>query len=111
MFFGGTNFGFMSGANHITTNNIMVFPFYAPDVTSYMTHAPQQFPDVRTAVIAYLNTSFGELDRLYALDKATAFQPETATPEQKAFAAARLAAGAEMLRDLWYTAWVTSAVP
>ena len=25
----------MSGANHITTNNIMVFPFYAPDVTSY----------------------------------------------------------------------------
>ena len=35
MFFGGTNFGFMSGANHITTNNIMVFPFYAPDVTSY----------------------------------------------------------------------------
>ena len=83
----------------------------APDVTSYMTHAPQLFPDVRTAVIAYLNTSFGELDRLYALDKATAFQPETATPEQKAFAAARLAAGAEMLRDLWYTAWVTSAVP
>ncbi len=83
----------------------------AGDVTANMTHAPQLFPDVRAAVIAYLNTSFGELDRLYTLDKAVAFQPETATPEQKAFAAARLAAGAEMLRDLWYTAWVTSAAP
>ena len=81
------------------------------DVTAHMTHAPQLFPNVRVAVIAYLNTSFGELDRLYSLDKAVAFQPETATPEQKAFAAARLAAGAEMLRDLWYTAWVTSAAP
>jgi hypothetical protein len=38
-------------------------------------------------------------------------RPETTTPEHKAFAAARLAAGAEMLRDLWYTAWVTSAAP
>ena len=35
MFHGGTNFGFMNGANHIVANNIMVFPFYAPDVTSY----------------------------------------------------------------------------
>jgi hypothetical protein len=41
-----------------------------------MTHAPQLFPNVRVAVIAYLNTSFGELDRLYSLDKAVAFQPE-----------------------------------
>ena len=83
----------------------------APDVIGSMTHAPQVFPDVRAAVIAYLNTSFGELDRLYALDKASAFQPERATAAQKAFAAERLAAGAEMLRDLWYTAWVTSAAP
>ena len=83
----------------------------AGDVTANMTHLPRVFPDVRVAVIAYLNTSFGELDRLYSLDKALAFQPETTTPEHKAFAAARLAAGAEMLRDLWYTAWVTSAAP
>lgn len=80
-----------------------------PDVLAGMTNAPRVLPNLREAVIAYLNTSFGQLDRLYDLDKASAFQPETTTPEQKAFAAARLAAGAEMLRDVWYTAWVTSA--
>ena len=45
MFHGGTNFGFMNGANHIDNyvgngfpslqKNKAVFPFYAPDVTSY----------------------------------------------------------------------------
>jgi len=39
MFHGGTNFGFMNGANHIESpigkDNKVVFPFYAPDVTSY----------------------------------------------------------------------------
>ena len=45
MFHGGTNFGFMNGANHIDNyagngfpslqENKAVFPFYAPDVTSY----------------------------------------------------------------------------
>jgi hypothetical protein len=51
------------------------------------------------------------VDTLYAFDKAAPFRPETTTPEQKAFAVARLAAGAAMLRDLWYTAWITSAKP
>lgn len=80
-----------------------------PDVLAGMTKRPRVLPNLREAIIAYLNTSFGQLDRLYELDKTSAFQPETTTPEQKAFAAARLAAGAEMLRDVWYTAWVTSA--
>ncbi|MBL0892422.1 MAG: nuclease [Gemmatimonadaceae bacterium] len=80
------------------------------DVRSAMTHAPQVFPDLRVAVVAFLMASNAQLEPLYALDKATPFRPETVTPEQKAFAVARLGAGAEMLRDIWYTAWVTSAV-
>lgn len=50
MFHGGTNFGFMNGANHIDNyagngfpslqKNKAVFPFYAPDVTSYDYDAP-----------------------------------------------------------------------
>lgn len=82
-----------------------------PDVLAAMTAAPRVLPNVRDAVIAYLNSSFAQLDRLYEIDKATPFQAETSTPEQKAFAVARLAAGAEMLRDIWYTAWVTSGQP
>ena len=38
MFVGGTNFGFMNGANHIENyakNREAMFPYYAPDVTSY----------------------------------------------------------------------------
>ncbi len=83
----------------------------APDILGAMTHDAQVFPNVRGAVLSYLATTFGQLDHLYQLDKATAFQPETSTPDQRAFASARMAAGAEMLRDLWYTAWVTSAAP
>ena len=80
-----------------------------PDLLAGMTNEPRVLPNLREAINAYLNTSFNELDRLYALDKASPFQAETSTPEQKAFAAARLAAGAEMLRDIWWTAWITSA--
>lgn len=37
MFHGGTNFGFMNGANHVQdyARNKAMFPYYAPDVTSY----------------------------------------------------------------------------
>lgn len=82
-----------------------------PDILGGMNAAPKLFPNLRTAIIEYLNTTFLQLDRLYEIDKATPFQAETSTAEQKAFASARLAAGAAMLRDIWWTAWVTSGQP
>jgi len=81
------------------------------DIVGQMNGTPRVLPNLREAIIAYLNTSFSQLDRLYEIDKATPFQAETSTPEQKAFATARLAAGADMLRDIWWTAWVTSGQP
>lgn len=80
-----------------------------PDVLASMTNSARVLPNLRESIVSYLTNSFRQLDRLYELDKATPFQAETSTPEQKSFAAARLAAGAEMLRDIWWTAWVTSA--
>ena len=82
-----------------------------PDILGGMNATPRVFPNLRSAIIEYMNTSFSQLDRLYAIDKATPFRAETSTAEQKAFASARLAAGAEMLRDIWWTAWVTSGQP
>lgn len=82
-----------------------------PDVLSAMTAETRVFPNVRNAVVEYLNASFAQLNRLYEIEKTTPFRAETATPDQKAFAVARLAAGAEMLRDIWYTAWITSGEP
>lgn len=63
----------------------------------------------REEVIAYLRSSHSNVEELYILDKKEPFSLTTVSPEHKKFAAARLAAGAEMLRDLWWTAWVTSA--
>lgn len=73
--------------------------------------APQTFPNVRAATLAYLQRTNALVDSLYKLDKAAPFNAETTSPAGKQFATDRLAAGAAMLRDLWWTAWVTSAEP
>lgn len=65
--------------------------------------------DLRPAIIAYLHTTNGETEQLYRLDKAAPFDANTTSPDDKKFTAARLAAGAQMLRNLWWTAWITSA--
>jgi len=65
-------------------------------------------PSLRPAITAYFMQTHGELERLYQLDKASPFSGEQQGVEHKAFAVRRLAAGATMLRDLWWTAWITS---
>ncbi len=65
--------------------------------------------DLRREIVAYIARSNREVERLYQLDKADAWGLETRAASHREFAAERLAAGASMLRDLWYTAWVTSA--
>jgi hypothetical protein len=67
-------------------------------------------PALRPAIIAYFMSTHAEVERLYQLDKASPFNAEQDGAAHKAFAVARLAAGATMLRDLWWTAWVTSAI-
>jgi len=64
----------------------------------------------REGILAYLRDSHSKVEELYELDKRGAFGEATTSPEHKRFTAARLAAGAQMLRDLWWTAWVTSAI-
>ena len=81
------------------------------DVTPLVARTPQVIPDVRTGVLAYLNRTNGELRALYELEKASPFTPTNTDAAHRRFAAERLAAGATMLRDLWWTAWVTSGQP
>jgi hypothetical protein len=78
-------------------------------VRSAMAAPAQVFPDVRAAVWDYLGDSHRLVETLYELELREPFGPETRSPEHHRFAAQRLAAGAEMLRDLWWTAWATSA--
>jgi S1/P1 Nuclease len=60
--------------------------------------------------LAYLRHSSTLVERVYQLEKAHGFEA-AGTPEAKQFTAERLAAGASMLRDLIYSAWIESAKP
>ena len=60
--------------------------------------------------LGYLRHSSTLVEKVYQLDKTGAFDG-TGTPEGKQFVAERLAAGASMLRDLIYAAWLQSAQP
>lgn len=65
--------------------------------------------DLRGELVAYIRRSNDHVERLYTLDRSDPWGIDTRSAENKAFASERLAAGATMLRDLWWTAWVTSA--
>ena len=84
---------------HITVN----------DVISRVDTMARVLPDFRTAIVGYLKESNAEVERMYRIDKAHPFDAQTTAPENKVFITDRLAAGARMLRDIWWTAWVTSA--
>jgi len=63
----------------------------------------------REEIWNYIRSSNALVEQLYVLDKQEKFSAETKSSEHKKFVSERLAVGAQMLRDLWWTAWVTSA--
>jgi hypothetical protein len=75
-----------------------------------LVHAPEKLDDPFNGYVAYLRESNTLVERVYALEKAGGFR-EKGTPEAFDFTSHRLAAGAQMLLNLWYTAWMESAVP
>jgi hypothetical protein len=66
--------------------------------------------DIFDAYVAYLRQSKTYVERVYQLEKAGGFAGK-GTAESREFTAERLGAGASMLRDMIYTAWVESAKP
>jgi hypothetical protein len=72
--------------------------------------SPQLLDDPFAQYIAYLRKSNGLVDNVYALEKAGGFTGK-GSPAAFDFTTHRLAAGSQMLLDLWYTAWLKSAVP
>ena len=64
--------------------------------------------DPRSAVLAFLNATHDQVVPLYRLEKEFGFVEAGATPAPATvdFAVDRLAAGAEMLRDLWWSAYL-----
>jgi len=83
--------------------NITVKDF-APQVKS-----PTRLNDPFADYMAYLKHSNGLVEQVYALEKAGGFTAK-GTPAAFTFTTERLAAGSQMLLDLWYTAWLESEV-
>jgi hypothetical protein len=72
--------------------------------------APEKMADEFAGYMAYLKHSNQLAARVYILEKAGGFTGK-GTPEAFQFTAERLAAGSQMLLNLWYTAWLASAEP
>ena len=83
---------------------------HAPAVLAQMTPTKAIDGDIFDAYVAYLRHTSTYVEKVYQLDKAGGFTGE-GTPESRAFTTERVAAGASMLRDMIYTAWVDSGVP
>jgi hypothetical protein len=60
--------------------------------------------------VAYLRHTATYVEKVYQLEKTGGFVG-AGTAESREFTAVRLAAGASMLRDMIYTAWLESAKP
>jgi hypothetical protein len=72
-------------------------------------HEPERLSDPFADYISYLKQSNALVEKVYALEKAGGFR-EKGSPEAFEFTTHRLAAGSQMLLNLWYTAWIESAV-
>jgi hypothetical protein len=80
------------------------------DVRAKMTDPKAIDGDLFDAYVAYLRTTKTYVEKVYQLEKAGGFLG-AGSAESREFTAERLAAGASMLRDMIYTAWVESAKP
>jgi hypothetical protein len=80
------------------------------EVRARMTPVKAIDGDLFDSYVAYLRHTKAYVEKVYQLDKAGGFVGR-GSAESRQFTADRLAAGASMLRDMIYTAWVQSAKP
>lgn len=78
------------------------------DLLPRINKTPRLLDNPRAEVMKFLRDSNSQVTRLYEIEKRNTFNEKTTAPENKEFAIERLIAGIQMLRDLWWTAWVKS---
>ena len=79
-----------------------------PEDVSPFIKTPERLSDSFSDIMKYLFDSHGLVREVYRLDKTARWDQYNTNPDSKRFAASRLAAGSQMLLNLWYTAWVES---
>ncbi|HMG32314.1 MAG TPA: hypothetical protein VKM94_00135 [Blastocatellia bacterium] len=68
----------------------------------------QRLSDVFQDVVTYLSETCRLAPEVYRMDKTARWDGNNRNPESKKFVGGRLAAGSQMLVNLWYTAWLDS---
>lgn len=96
--------------HHIFEGTFVDANIQPADVQAKMTPLKPISGDMFDAYVAYIRDTHSYVEKLYQLEKGGGFEG-AGTPESRAFVAERLAAGASMLRDMIYAAWVDSAQP
>ena len=81
------------------------------DLIPHMNARPRTLDDIRIEVMAHVQRSHSRLERLYELDQVERWTADTRSPAHREFAIERLVAGANMLRDVWWSAWIESSKP
>ncbi len=82
-----------------------------PEDFSPQVKPAQKLGDVFADTMKFLFDSNSQVVELYRLEKTARWDSQNRNAESKRFVTARLAAGAQMLANLWYTAWTDSASP
>jgi hypothetical protein len=83
---------------------------HAPEVQAKMAPVKAIDGDMFDAYVGYLRHTGTYVEKLYQIEKTGGFVG-AGTSESRDFTTDRLAAGASMLRDMIYTAWIDSAQP
>ena len=83
---------------------------HAADIQPRLTPAHGIEGDMFTEYVAYLRQTSKYVEKVYQLEKVGGFEGQ-GTQESRDFTADRLAAGASMLRDMIYSAWLKSGIP
>lgn len=81
-----------------------------PDDVSPHVGSAKRLADPFAAILAHLDKAASHVEEIYQLDKAGAFA-DRSNEQARKLVYERLSAGASLLRDLTYTAWMESAEP
>ena len=102
--------------NYSTARDVhwkMEGPFVTTNISrlplSNLVGPPHQLQNPWADYLNYLYDSNTYVERVYQLEQQKGFEG-AGTPQSREFIAKRLAAGAQMLASMWYTAWMESAV-
>jgi hypothetical protein len=83
---------------------------HGPEVQAKMSPVNAIQGDIFSSYVAYIRHTATYVEKVYQLEKAGEFNGQ-GTAQSRDFTAERLAAGASMLRDMIYSAWLQSAIP